>query len=176
MPCSHSCSLFFLEGMAHEDQERCTKHHQDVSGSSSHAPVAKSKKLAKRPRPSSYQEESFPEASPPHGGTPDETECLKMYSPEVHTNQEIVNYSKEDLLNVMHLCNKPCYSLLKERGTDERFWTFFHQDWYRTMLYQKTSPVVKHQWVNIDYMRQKKDMHFNRILEDCDLHGITAAV
>jgi hypothetical protein len=22
-------------------------------------------------------------------------------------------------------------------------------------------------------MRNKKDMHFNRILEDCDLHGIT---
>jgi hypothetical protein len=22
-------------------------------------------------------------------------------------------------------------------------------------------------------MRQKKDMHFNRILETCDLHGIT---
>jgi hypothetical protein len=32
--------------------------------------------------------------------------------------------------------------------------------------------VVKHQWVNIDYMRQKKDMHFNRILEACDLHEI----
>jgi hypothetical protein len=40
------------------------------------------------------------------------------------------------------------------------------------MLYPKTSPVVKHQWVNIDYMRQKKDVHFNRILEACDLHRI----
>jgi hypothetical protein len=76
-------------------------------------------------------------------------------------------------MNVMHLHNKPCYSLPKERGTDERFWTFFHQDWYRTMLYPKTSSVVKHLWVDIDYMRQKKDMHFNRILEACDLHGIT---
>jgi hypothetical protein len=48
-------------------------------------------------------------------------EFLKMYSPEVHTNQEIMNYSKEDPMNVMHLRNKPCYSLPKERGTDERF-------------------------------------------------------
>jgi hypothetical protein len=32
---------------------------------------------------------------------------------------------------------------------------------------------VKHQWVHIDYMRNKKDIHFNRILESCDLHGIT---
>jgi hypothetical protein len=40
------------------------------------------------------------------------------------------------------------------------------------MLYPKTSPVVKHQWVNIDYMRQKKDVYFNKILEACDLHRI----
>jgi hypothetical protein len=36
----------------------------------------------------------------------------------IYTNQEIVNYSKEDLMNMMHLCNKPCYNLSKERGTD----------------------------------------------------------
>jgi hypothetical protein len=53
-----------------------------------------------------------------------------MHSPEIHTNREIVNYSKEDPMNVMHLHNKPCYSSSKERGTDERFWTFFHRDWY----------------------------------------------
>jgi hypothetical protein len=84
--------------------------------------------LGKRQRPSSYQEESSPEASPPHGGTPDEMECLKMYPPEIHTNQKIMNYKKEDPMNVMYLRNKPCYSSSKERGTDERFWTFFHQD------------------------------------------------
>jgi hypothetical protein len=33
--------------------------------------------------------------------------------------------------------------------------------------------VVKQQYVDIKYMRNKKDMHFNRILEACDLHGIT---
>jgi hypothetical protein len=42
-----------------------------------------------------------------------------------------------------------------------------------TVLYPNTFPVVKHQFVLIDYMRAKKDMHFNRILEACDLHGIT---
>jgi hypothetical protein len=84
-----------------------------------------------------------------------------------------VNYSKEDPMNLITICNKLYNSLPKERGTDERLWTSFHQDWYRTMLYPKTSPVVKHQFVHIDYMRAKKDMHFNRILEACDLHGIT---
>jgi hypothetical protein len=27
--------------------------------------------------------------------------------------------------------------------------------------------------MDIEYMRNKKDMHFNKILESCDLHGIT---
>jgi hypothetical protein len=33
--------------------------------------------------------------------------------------------------------------------------------------------MVKKQYVDIEYMRNKKDMHFNRIFEACDLHGIT---
>jgi hypothetical protein len=41
------------------------------------------------------------------------------------------------------------------------------------MIYPKSSPVVKQQHVDIEYMRKKKDIHFNRILEACDLHGIT---
>jgi hypothetical protein len=140
---------------------------------SSSGPSAKPKKLVKRPRPSSYQEESSPEVSPLHGGTPNEMECLKIYSSEIRTTREIVNYSKEDPLNVVHLRNKACYNLVKERGTDERFWTFFHQDWYQTMFYPKSSLVVKQQYVDIEYMRNKMDTHFNKILEICDLHGIT---
>jgi hypothetical protein len=127
--------------MARGDEHRL-KHHQDV-GASSNGPSVKPKKLAKRPRPSSYQGESSPEVSSPRGGTLDETKCLKMYSLEIHTTREIVNYSKEDPLNMVHLRNKTCYNLVKERGTDERFWTFFHQDWYWTVLYLKSSPVVK---------------------------------
>jgi hypothetical protein len=63
-----------------------------------------------RPRPRSYQEESSPGASPSHGSTPDKMECLKMYPPMIHTDWDIMNYSKEDPMNVMHLHNKPCYS------------------------------------------------------------------
>jgi hypothetical protein len=127
--------------MAHGDERR-SKHHQDV-GASSSAPSTKPKKLAKRPRPSSYQEKSSSEISPPRGGTLDETECLKMLSQEIHTKWEIVNYSKEDPMNVVHLCNKTCHNLVKERGTDERFLTFFHKDWYRNVFYLKSSAVVK---------------------------------
>jgi hypothetical protein len=148
------------------DDERRSKHHQDV-GAFSNSPSVKPKEFAK-----SYQEESSPEASPPRGNTPDETECLKMYPPVIHTNREIMNYNKENPMNVMHLRSKPCYSSSKERGTDERFWTFFHQDWYWTVLYSKSSLVVKQQYVDIEYMKNRKDMHFSRVLEACDLHGI----
>jgi hypothetical protein len=41
------------------------------------------------------------------------------------------------------------------------------------VLYRKTSPVVKQQWINLDYMKRKKDMHFNRILEACEFHDIS---
>jgi hypothetical protein len=157
--------------MAHGDESR-SKHRQDVSASSS-GPSVKPKKFAKRPQPSSYQEEFSREVSPPRGGTPDERECLKMYSPEIHTTWEIVNYSKKDPLNVVHLRNKACYNLVNERGIDERFWTFFHKDCYQTVLYLKSSPIVKQQYVDIEYMRNKKDMHFNMILEACALYGIT---
>jgi hypothetical protein len=87
-----------------------------------------------------------------------------MNSPKIHTTREIVNYSKEDPVNVVHLRNKACYNLVKERGIDERLWTFFHQDWYRTVLYPKSSPVVKQQYVDIEYMRNKKDMFLTEFL------------
>jgi hypothetical protein len=161
--------------MAREGHERHTKHCQDVGGSSNCAPLARNKHLTKRRRPSSYKEESSPEDSPLRGGTPkspDELECLKIMTPTILTNQEVVNYSKEDPMNLITLQNRTCYPSSKKRGTDERFWTFFHQDWYLTVLYLKTSLVVRHQWADIDYMRNKKDIHFNRILEACDFHGI----
>jgi hypothetical protein len=157
--------------MVREGQERLTKHCQDVGGASSCASAARNKQLVKRRIPSSYQEESSPQ-----GGTlesPNELECLKIRTPTVLTNRKVVNYNKEDPMNQITLRNRTCYISPKEMGTDERFWTFFHQDWYLTVLYSKTSPVVRHQWVDIDYMRNKKDTHFNRILEACDFHGIT---
>jgi hypothetical protein len=40
------------------------------------------------------------------------------------------------------------------------------------VLYLKSSPVVKQQYLDIKYMRNKNGMHFNRVLETCDLHGI----
>jgi hypothetical protein len=137
-----------LKTLARGDEHH-SKHRQNV-GASSSGPSAKPKKVAKRPCPYNYQEESSPDVPPHSGCTPNETECLKMYSLKIHTSWEIVNYSKEDPINVVHLRNKHCYNLVKKRGIDERFWTFFHQDWFWTVLYPKSSPVVKQQYVDIE--------------------------
>jgi hypothetical protein len=115
--------------MAHEGHERRTKHRQDVGGSSSCAPIAMPKQLTKRWRLSSLREESSPEDYPPRGGTPEspnEVECLRMRPPVVYTDREVVNYNKVDPRNLVTLRERPCYNLAKERGTDERFWTFSH--------------------------------------------------
>jgi hypothetical protein len=173
---SPSSFFSFLKVMAREGHEHRTKHRQDVSGSSSHAPAAKPKQLTKRQRPSSLREESSPENSPPRGGTPkspEEYECLKIRPSVAYTNREVVNYNKVDPRNLITLRDRSCYSSAKERGTDEWFWTFFHQDWYHFVLYLKTTPVVKHQWVHINNMKSKRGMHFKRILEACEFHGIT---
>jgi hypothetical protein len=94
-------------------------------------------------------------------------------APGNSSNREVVNYNKEDSRNIVTLCEKACYNSSKERGTDEHFWTFFQQDWYHSVLYRKTTLVVKQQWVHMDYMKSKKDMHFNRILEACEFYGIS---
>jgi hypothetical protein len=41
----------------------------------------------------------------------------------IHINREIMNYSKEDPMNVLHLRNKPCYSSSKEREAPMRDFT-----------------------------------------------------
>jgi hypothetical protein len=85
----------------------------------------------------------------------------------------VVNYSKFESTRVVELRQKACYSKPKGRGTDERFWTFFHQHWYDTVLYRKTGPIILVQWVHFDNMRRKKNASFNRIIEACNFHGIT---
>jgi hypothetical protein len=127
---SYSCFIPSWRQMAGEGHERRSKHRQEANwSSSSWAPTAHLKKFAKRARPSTFWEESSPEDSPPRGGSPespDELECLKIHSLVVHTNREVANYSNEDPMNLVSIRNKPCYNFPKERGTDERFWTFFH--------------------------------------------------
>jgi hypothetical protein len=87
-----------------------------------------------------------------------------MQLAQVFTDREVVNYNKIESRRVAEIRQKACYSKPKERGIDERLWTFFHQDWYDTVLYHKSKLVVLVQWINFDNMRKKKDASFNRII------------
>jgi hypothetical protein len=93
--------------MTREGHERHSKHREAAgASSSSRAPVARHKKLAKRAWPSSLHEDSTSEDSPPCGATPDspeEFECLKLRPPEAHTNRGVVNYNKFDPRNIVTL-------------------------------------------------------------------------
>jgi hypothetical protein len=93
-----------MERQGHEKQ---SKHREAVGTSGlSRAPTAHSKSLVKRLRCSPPRD-----AIPP---TPDEYESLKMRTPEVHTNREVVNYNKMDSTNIVKLCEIPCYNSSKE--------------------------------------------------------------
>jgi hypothetical protein len=65
-----------------------------------------------------------------------------MRSPKVHTNSEVMNYNKVDPRNIVTLRATLCYNKSKEMDIDARFWTFFQQDWYGTVLFTKTKPMV----------------------------------
>jgi hypothetical protein len=78
-------------------------------------------------------------ATPP---TPNEYDALKMRAPVVHTNQEVVNYNKIELTNIVEQRQISCYNKSMEKCIDEWFLTYFHQDWYGTVLSTKNKPVV----------------------------------
>jgi hypothetical protein len=41
-------------------------------------------------------------------------------------NREVVNYNKIDSAEIVKPREILCYNGSKEKGTDKRFWTFFH--------------------------------------------------
>jgi hypothetical protein len=65
-----------------------------------------------------------------------------MRAPVVHTNQEVVNYNKIELTNIVEQRQISCYNKSMEKCIDEWFLTYFHQDWYGTVLSTKNKPVV----------------------------------
>jgi hypothetical protein len=48
-----------------------------------------------------------------------------MWASAVVGNREVVNYNKIDSIKIVKQCDILCYSSSKERGTDEKFRTFF---------------------------------------------------
>jgi hypothetical protein len=55
-----------------------------------------------------------------------------------------------------------------QQCTDQRFWSYFHSDWYRSIYLHKKKPVVETKWVNWEWMETRGNPHFNRIKATCD--------
>jgi hypothetical protein len=54
------------------------------------------------------------------------------------------------------------------QSLDPLFWYLFHSGWYRSIYLNKGKPVVETQWVNLDWMANKKHTIFNQIKATCD--------
>jgi hypothetical protein len=55
-----------------------------------------------------------------------------------------------------------------QQCTDQRFWSYFHSDWYRSIYLHKKKPVVETKWVNWEWMETRGNPHFNHIKATCD--------
>jgi hypothetical protein len=69
--------------------------------------------------------------------------------------------------------NTPCYESDKV-GSDPRFWSYFHADWYRSVYESKRTPAVPMQWTNLAFLeKHKKDCPaFRDVIEMCEYHGL----
>jgi hypothetical protein len=88
---------------------------------------------------------------------------LRMHPPFEHsrmndqwTGMKVIS---EAVFDASRQCN---YYETRRMSKDCRFWSYFHHDWYHSVLMPKKMPVVESKWVNWDWM-EKKDTHFRRV-------------
>ena len=55
----------------------------------------------------------------------------------------------------------------KQNGTDYRFWSHFHQDYYETVIIPKTKAISAAQWVDWDYLIAKDNAIMNTVVAEC---------
>jgi hypothetical protein len=69
--------------------------------------------------------------------------------------------------------NTPSYDSNKD-GPDPRFWSYFHEDWYRSVYESKQIPVVPMQWIDWPFLeKHKKDCPaFRDVIDMCEYHGL----
>ena len=81
-------------------------------------------------------------------------------------NREVVDY-KRNLTQVRHFREVDPRMHLRE-STDMRFWTFFHQDFYETVILPRKQPVLVMQWVDWKYMEKAKDSVLKEVVAACN--------
>jgi hypothetical protein len=145
-------------------QEKCTKHGQDIAGSSSkRSHQGKSIVICSPPPPCSRHH-------PSHSSKEEENEreLFMIYSPIESANRIPQKYSKKTKQETINrLCGDSMYEC-DQQSSDPRFWSHFHAYWYTSIYHYAKKPAVENKWVNWDWMATRCHTIFNKIKAMCD--------
>jgi hypothetical protein len=80
---------------------------------------------------------------------------------------------REDSQTIINQCNIPCYESTKE-GSDPRFWSYFHADWYQSVYESKQTLVVLMQWMDWTFLEKHKKScpTVKDVIDMCDYHRL----
>jgi hypothetical protein len=108
---------------------------------------------------------SSPKSSPPHssGDEQDERELYERHAPEEHLDHYAIRYSKKSKQSIINGNQEALVYVGSKQSRDHRFWSIFHSDWYCSIYLNKIKPVVETQWVNWNWMANKRHTIFNQI-------------
>ncbi|KAK3149708.1 hypothetical protein QOZ80_3AG0221350 [Eleusine coracana subsp. coracana] len=98
----------------------------------------------------------------------DVVEGLKVHEPAYLEGYIYKDYKKD--LDALIEARKQNPALVGEQeATDPRFYTWFQQDYYMSMLIDKNrkNRLASHQWIDWSYMESKKNHVFNEIIRVC---------
>ena len=99
---------------------------------------------------------------------PEEIGPLSMTKParKRGVRREVVNY-KKNLAQVRQFRKVDPRTYPRE-STDMRFWNFFHQDFYETVILPRKQPVLVMQWVDWKYMEKARDPVLKEVVAACE--------
>jgi hypothetical protein len=159
MPNLYPTSSFRIMEPPHE--KRTKARHDDVDTSKrGHKSFMRHHAPAPASHPSNHNEDEEPEA-------------LQMHAPMESGNWVAIVYSKKTSLRTLTDNREAPVYVGRWMCTNQRFWSFFHTDWYRSVYLPKRKSVVETKWVNWEWMSRRRNKYFNDIKEACDTLELT---
>jgi hypothetical protein len=138
--------------------EKQTKKWQDVAGTSSKRGHFSKALVGRFPRPSHHLSHF----------NDDERELYERYAPEERQDHYALHYSKKTKQSTINENREALVYEGSKQSHDPHFWSLFHSDWYHSIYLNKAKPVLETQWVNWDWMANKRHTIFNQIKATCD--------
>ena len=172
---------------------------EDASSDDSHQPIAKKRKAARKvPIGDSGQGSSRGQESPAQtvrvqrgatlptrraskdkgparGASLNVVRNLKLHAPRCPSGYVFHDYRKDVRGLEQGRLFDPRSEAEKE-ALDYRFYTWFQQDYYHSMVYERKKTqshiLSEHKWVDWKYMKEKKDVDFDQLIQVCKTRGV----